>query len=373
MSLLLALPAALALGMTAFNLLAWPRGRADGARTERVSVLVPARNEEDSIEAAVRAALAAIGPEEEVIVADDGSTDATGAILARLAAEDARLRIIHPPPLPAGWVGKPHACHHLARAATGQVLLFVDADVTLAPDALARLADLAARYAAPVVSAFPAQRTRTPAEALLMPLLALTYTAWLPLPLVWASPDPRLLAANGQVLRVQAATYAALGGFEAVRGEVVDDMAFCRRAKVHGRRVVFADGQALASCRMYGSGAELWRGFTKNLYEGLGESPARLAAVMGLYLWAFVLPYAALALSPLWPVLLPGAVLGVGANLLTRGLLAASRGHRLASVLAHPVAVLLLLALAVDSARRTRAGRVEWAGRIYARRAERGL
>ncbi|MCO4748177.1 MAG: glycosyltransferase [Proteobacteria bacterium] len=368
---LLPAPALLALGMTAANLMWWPRGR-PGGNTPKVSLLMPARNEEASIETAVRAALDALPADGELVVGDDASTDRTAEILAEIAAEDARLRVITPPALPEGWVGKPHNCHHLAAAARGDVLVFVDADVTLASDALDRLSDLADRYDAGVVSAFPSQETQTAAEAHLMPLLALTYTAWLPMPLVWWSRDPRFLAANGQVLWIDAEAYRVIGGFEAVGSEVVDDMAICRRAKQLGQRVVFADGKDIASCRMYGSGSELWRGFTKNLYEGLGENPALLVAVMTLYCWAFVLPWIVVALTATTggPWLLAGAI-GVGANVTTRGLLAWSRGHRLSGLVTHPGAVLALLALAVSSARETRAGRVTWAGRVYRRRKDR--
>ncbi|MCO4746774.1 MAG: glycosyltransferase [Proteobacteria bacterium] len=369
----LTLPALGALGMTAFNLAFWPRGRPGVAAEETVSILIPARNEQESIEACVRAALAALPAEGEVIVGDDASTDDTGEILSRIAAEDRRLRVICPPPLPAGWVGKPHNCHHLARAARGDRLVFVDADVTLQPDAISRLFDLAQRYEAGVSTVFPKQVTGTRTEAHLMPLLALTYTAWLPLPLVWASGDPRFLAANGQVLSMRSETYHRIGGFESVKAEVVDDMAFCRRAKELGERVVFADGQDLAHCRMYGSGAELWQGFTKNLYEGLGERPERLFMAIALYAIAFVLPYVLLAVGLLTgggPLLVAGAV-GVGANLLTRTLLAMWGGHHPSTILSHPFAVLGLMALAVDSARRTRSIGVSWAGRTYPRRADR--
>ncbi len=244
----------------------------------------------------------------------------------------------------------------------------------LAPDAVQRLADLRARYDASVVTAFPAQQMQTLAEAHVLPLLALTYTSWLPLPLVWASRDPRFLAANGQVLWVDREAYLALGGFEAVADAIVDDMAFCRRAKEHGRRVVFADGQQIARCRMYGSGAALWVGSTENLYEGLGEHPGRLALALALYGWAFVAPYLALLIGAFTggALLIAGAV-GVAANLALRAGLAGSRGHRPSSVISHPIAVCGLLVLAVDSARRTTSGRLRWAGRTYARRADRGV
>jgi glycosyltransferase involved in cell wall biosynthesis len=372
MTVLIAAPALIALLLTVVNLLTWPRGR-PGRAARRISVLIPARNEEDDIEHAVRCALAALPEDGEVVVADDHSSDQTPQILAALCAENPRLRVIQPPTLPQGWVGKPHACHRLSQAAKGDLLVFVDADVRLAPDGLARISSLKREYRADVVTAYPREITGTFAEHHLMPLLALTYTSWLPLALVWASPNPRMLAANGQVLAVSRSAYTAIGGFAAVRHSVVDDMAFCRLAKTTGRRVLFADGQDLARCRMYSSGGALWNGFTKNLYEGLGERPAVLGLVLGLYAWAFIAPWigAVLGLVGVQALLVPSLV-GVAANVAQRALLATSRGHRWSGLLTHPLAVATLMVLAIDSARRTTRGGVNWAGRTYPRRAARG-
>src|SRR5262249_44305272 len=102
-------------------------------RTPSVSILVPARDEAANIEACVRGLLAQTYPAWELIVLDDGSTDGTGAILARLAADEGRLRVLAGAAVPPGWLGKPHACAQLAAAARGDLLLFTDADVRHAP------------------------------------------------------------------------------------------------------------------------------------------------------------------------------------------------------------------------------------------------
>jgi chlorobactene glucosyltransferase len=364
--------AGLALAMSGLNLLTWPRGTRTATFPGTVSVCIPARNEEATIGACVDAVLAQRHPLLEVVVYDDGSTDATPDLLAERAARDPRLRVVQGQGLPEGWVGKPHACHQLARHARGDLLLFVDADVTLDPDAVGRVASLLAHHEAEVLTAVPGQDTGSLVERLVLPLLHLTYTAWLPLFLVHTTHDPRFLAANGQILAVRRHTYDALGGFEAVRTEVVDDMAFCRRAKRARRRVVFADGSTLARCRMYTSAREVWEGFSKNLYEGLGESPLMLGLVVMLYSLAFIVPYLLLAASPLVPALLLPAAIGVGLNLAVRGALALRFGHPLDGVLLHPVAVAVLLAIAFNSWRWAASGTIRWAGRTYAAKARRG-
>ena len=374
--------AALALALTAVNLLLWPRGRAGrgpvarlrpGGDLVRVSVLIPARNEGRNLDATLTAIAASRIRPDEVLVYNDASTDDTGAILERWAARMPELRIMNGDGLPSGWVGKPHACHRLGCAATGDVLLFVDADTHLDPDGIERVLDIMDSHRAALVTAVPHQRTGSWLEHLVVPLLHVTYTSWLLLPLIWWSRDPRFLAANGQVLAMTRAAWARTGGYESVRLEVVDDMAICRRAKEVGLRVVFADGDRIASCRMYRSSREVVDGFSKNLHEGLGGSAAALVLVILLYALAFVVPWVALAAGLLagaawWPV----AAAGVVMNAAQRGALALRMRHDPRAVLGHPVGVVALLAIAINSWRWSRADRIVWAGRTYAARARRG-
>jgi chlorobactene glucosyltransferase len=361
----------LAATIGAFNLATWPRGREVGATDRRISVLVPARNEERGIGACVDAILAQRHPVFELVVYDDGSTDGTPAILAERRA-DPRLRVERGIPLPEGWVGKPHACHQLSRLARGDLWIFVDADVVLDPDAVGRIVGLLDRWGAGVLTAVPAQETGTWMEKLVLPLLHLTYIAWLPLLTIPLTQDTRFLAANGQILAVSREAHDRLGGFSAVRTEVVDDMAFCRAAKRAGLRVLFADGTRLGRCRMYTSARGVWQGFSKNLYEGLGESPWMLLVVLALYIGAFVLPYALLALAPVWAGLWLPAITGVALNLLLRVAMAVRYRQNWLGVFLHPVAVLVLMGIALNSWRWARRGSIVWAGRTYAPRSARG-
>ena len=357
----------LALGMTLANIATWPRGRARGRmpRSKRVSVLIPARNEEATIERCVRSVLENEHPIEEVIVCDDNSTDATPEILERLREQDSRLRVIRGKSLPEGWVGKPHACHQLAAQARGDVLFYVDADTFLTREGIARVASLFQDLDADVVTAVPRQITGGFIERLILPLLHLTYTSWFPIVLTWKSRDVRFLAANGQVLAIDREVYDALGGFEAVRDEVVDDMAICRMVKQNGGRVVFADGFEIARCRMYSSGREVWEGFSKNIFEGLDGSPLALGVVMALYGGGFILPYIALAMSTRRPDLLPAALTGVGINTALRTLLTRRFDHSPEGILLQPVAAAGLLAIAINSAKWSMQDSITWSGRTY--------
>lgn len=352
MSWWLALLPALPLGITVINLLTW-RAPRPGPVRGRVSALVPARDEEQTIEACLRSLLAE--PVHEVIVYDDGSTDATAAIVAALAARDDRLRLARGGPLPAGWVGKVHACHQLALRAAGDQLLFVDADVQVRPGCAGALAGVEAD----LVTALPLQQVRTPGEAAVVSLLHLTYLSWLPMALVRRTRDPRVLAANGQLLMVSREALWALGGFAAIRDALVDDMALGRAAKRAGLTVDFVPADALATCRMYRSGREAWRGFSKNLYPGLG-APLLALSVAALYLGCFVLPWLVWPLAPL-----PG-LLGVAFNLLQRALIARRFGLPAWTVALHLPSALAFLGILANSWRWTRAGRLQWRGRVYA-------
>ena len=367
----LAIIPAVPLLMTFLNLLTWPRAKAVGKFEGPVSVLIPARNEESNIETCVRSVVSSSVSVEEVIVFDDQSTDRTPGILKALMREIPELRVLAGDGIPAGWVGKPHACHHLAQEASGEVLVFVDADVRLEREGLARIA--AALSDNDLLCAFPRQQTLTLFERLIVPLLSLTYTSWFPLRLVRTSSNPRFVAANGQVMVIRRNAYQRVGGFAAVASEMVDDVALVRRAKQLGLRASFIDGDAIATCRMYRSRREIWQGFSKNLYEGIGESPVALGAIAALYCLAFVLPYIAAVSSWAWgPLeLTRPAIVGVGSNLATRATLALRFRHSVSSVLLHPVAVVVLIAIAFNSYRWSRRGTLVWGGRTYARRAQR--
>ncbi len=355
------------------NLFLWPRGRPGTQLPGTLSVLIPARDEAGRIERTVRAALASTHPVAEVLVYDDGSKDATPEILAEIAAQDRRLTVLVGGGLPDGWIGKAHACHRLAEAASGEYLCFLDADVVLAPRGLEHLADVFDRLDASVVTAVPRQEAGTWFERLVLPLLHLTYVSWLPMPLIWRSKDPRFLAANGQLLALRADAYRRFGGYESVRSEVVDDMAFCRAAKRAGLRVVFADGASMATCRMYCSAREVWEGFSKNLYEGVGARPDALLLALALNVGAFLLPWVLLAAAISDPAWLAPAAVGVIANVSQRGLLAWRHRQPWSSLLLHPLSILALVAIAVNSWRWQASGSICWRGRTYARRAERGV
>jgi len=342
-----------------------------------VSVLVPARDEAAHIEACIRGLLTSDYPAFEVLALDDHSSDGTGAILARLAAADARLRVLPGGPLLPGWLGKANACRQLAEAARGDLLLFTDADVRHAPTLIGHaVATLIARRVG-LLSIFPDQITGTLAERLVVPLMQhFAVYVLLPLPLMTRLRSPAFAAANGQFLLFRRDAYLACGGHAAVRANVLEDVGLARAVKAAGYRIALADGNGLVTCRMYGSAREVWAGFSKNLFAFFNRSWLFLSAALAACLVLWVLPplWALAALLGLFPppagtsmstsvllVALPLAQYALA--VLTRLVLARRFGDRPLDTLLHPLSVALLMAISLNSARLSRRGGVTWKGR----------
>src|SRR5581483_3643856 len=245
-------------------------------RPTAVSVLIPARNEEAAIGPALAAVLAGRGVEFEVLVLDDHSTDRTAAVVADCAAGDDRVRLVTSDPLPDGWCGKQFACHQLAAHARHDVLVFLDADVRLAPDALARLVAALDASGADLVSGIPCQETGTAVEKLVIPLIHVLLLGYLPLAGTRRTRGPAFAAGCGQLFVTRRGAYEAAGGHAAIRASLHDGIMLPRAYRRRGLTTDMIDATDLATCRMYRSGRALWFGLAKNAREGLAHPKALL-------------------------------------------------------------------------------------------------
>ena len=277
--------------MLLINAAAFPRLRPQPAPPGvRVSLLVPARDEAGNLRRHLPGLLAQGAA--EVLVLDDGSRDASAEVARQLGA-----RVLTGEPLPPGWVGKPWACQQLARAASGDVLIFTDADVSWHPGALGAVVAELERSGADLLSVWPRQHNVTPGERLLTPLAELPLLTLFPLPLLHL-PIPAASAANGQVMAFRRAAYWRSGGHALVRGEVLEDVRFAQRLRRAGGTLALALGQACIGVRMYRSYPDSVQGFGKNLLAVHGGSRALLALSFAFAFANYTAPW-------LWPV--PGA------------------------------------------------------------------
>ncbi|MGH9731610.1 MAG: glycosyltransferase [Candidatus Acidiferrales bacterium] len=246
----------------------------------QISAIIPARNEEDNIEACI-AGLVAQPEIGEIIVVNDQSTDRTCEILARLSQTVPRLKILESTSLPAGWIGKNHAVWLGVQYANCEWLLFTDADTVHLPGSVARALEDARVFQAALVSYSPEQITGSLAERVLIPFIYCRLAREFNFARV---NDPSLpeAAANGQFLMIHRDAYEKIGGHRAVAGAVLEDVALARRIKQAGFRLHFASGQGIAQTRMYRSFAALWQGWAKNLYLLLGGTRAGILQELSL-------------------------------------------------------------------------------------------
>jgi hypothetical protein len=263
-----------------------------------VSVLIPARNEEVGIAAAVRSALANTGVELEVVVLDDSSTDRTAEIVRQLAAHDPRVRLETAPPLPPGWCGKQHACYTLSKLAKYEILTFLDADVRLEPQALANMVGFLDSSGAALVSGFPKQETGTFLERLVIPLINWLLLCYLPLHVMRKNLQPGLGAGCGQWFLTTKTAYEQVGGHghPLVKESLHDGIKLPRAYRKCGLMTDVCDATADATCRMYRTASQVWNGFAKNAREGLG-APVLIWVWTLLLTLGHVLPWVILGVA----------------------------------------------------------------------------
>ena len=264
----------------------------------KVSVCIPARNEETNIRRCVEAVLCQDYPNFEVIVLDDRSTDSTPTLLKEIASRDSRLLPICGSDLPEGWAGKPHALYQASAVAKGEWLCFVDADTFLAPNALAAIHAKAIETNADLFTVMTKQILGTFWERTVMPLVMTALSVGFS-PRKVNDPNRRDAVANGQFIFIKRSIYDLIGGHEKIKDQIVEDKALSENVKWNGYRLVVADGMQLVSTRMYTSLETVWEGWTKNIYLGLRDHPSML--LLGAF--GATLALLAALFLPVWPLL----------------------------------------------------------------------
>ncbi len=319
-----------------------------------VAILIPMRNEEFNAASVIESALASRGLSNvELLALNDNSTDSTRDILEGYAW---RIKVLQGDKLPQGWLGKPYACLQLAQNSSQEYLVFLDADVRLSPSAISSAIDLMQSLEWDFISPYPAQHGKTLLMKLIQPLLQWSWLTSVPLRLAESGKWPSMIIANGQFFIVKRSAYFAIAGHEAVKDEVLEDLALARKLTEYGFKGGVAEASKVANCTMYESNSQLISGYTKSLWKAFG-GPLGSLFTIALLILTQVLP-SILLLAGVATAALPFALVAL------THLVAATRSKSpIYNILFHPISALILIYLICESYRRKSLGQLEWRGR----------
>lgn len=278
-----------------------PRNYFDHQAPE-VSICIPARNEADTIERCIRSAVDQQYPNHHVYVLNDRSTDGTAKILDQLSNRfPNKLSVIPGKTKAENWLGKSWACHQLSEEATGDIIVFIDADTWLEPEATAKLVRTMGRDIVDLITIWPKQKLDSFWEKTVIPLVYFALLTLLPSRYVHQDPkwlpsfltkkfSPLFAAACGQFMAFKRTAYQSIGGHRAVKNQVVEDVGLARKIKQAGFKMKMYHGSNTVHCRMYSSALELWKGFRKNFLAGFGNNIYIFVAMGLLHFIVFLLP-----------------------------------------------------------------------------------
>lgn len=358
--------AILLLLVTISNVIFWPRV------TKRysdipfsISVLIPARNEEINLPACFESLGKQGNSILEILVYDDHSTDQTSAVIERYTAIDGRIRRIESKPLPQGWCGKNFACSELGASASGEWILFLDADARLAENSLPRLLSELTGRSLTFLSCWPGIEMLSLPEKILMPMLNTVVFSLFPsvlsmLPRDELRSNPNLGLAHGACLLFHRESYISFGGHKVVKGELFEDTRLAQLWRQSGRNGLCLDGQEVVKLRMYSSFYEVWYGFQKNFYPAFKSEISYWLFLM-LHIFVFFYPFVALSIYRSWLT-----VITIFSIITIRTLLKIRFNHSWLSVLLHPFSEFILILIGITSWAKCRIGNgVVWKGRHY--------
>lgn len=325
----------------------------------KVSILIPARNEEQTLPILLPSLLAQDYPNLEIIVLNDHSTDSTQAVLETHASSV--LRIIQGQELKTGWRGKPNACQQLAQAATGEILAFTDADTIWNPKTTQNIVQAMQQTQADALSVWSEQILSTTLGKIVQPFMAWSLVGLLPMRLAEDSRYPEIVSANGQLFVYKKEVYFKFGGFERVKDSILEDIEAAKLLKKEGYHYVFMNGVGSISCKMYNSSKEALDGFAKSNFAAIGYSPFGYIATSLLFIWLHWMPLVWLQIAPN-PVL---PMLTIALMLLCRARSDIECKYPVALSLLAPVSVLAWVYITGVSWYRYAVGKVTWKGRSY--------
>jgi len=343
--------------VTLFNFISNPKLTHSARQyNQLVSILIPARNEAENIEALLQSVKNQDYDNFELIVLDDHSDDATLEICELFAALDPRFKTMRGLDLPKGWLGKNFACNQLAAAATGKYFLFLDADEIVSNGLINNAVHRMRMNRLNLLSLFTNQIMLSIGERLVVPLMHFLLLNLLPLRLVRLSKNPAFAAASGQFMLFEAQSYKEHQWHDLVKGKVVEDIEIMKLVKAYKLRGEALLANGYIHCRMYRNLRQALEGFSKNLLAGFNNSISSLCIYMFL---VFFGPFAIAYYLDLQLL-----VFAVGLIILSRIMVSLSSGQNpWLNIILHPLQMLMLLILSVLSMQKHFTKTVTWKGR----------
>jgi glycosyltransferase involved in cell wall biosynthesis len=324
--------------------------------TELVSILIPMRNEERNASKVIEAIGAQVGLQKsEFLVLNDHSQDLTQSILQNYNS----VNSLTGQDLPDGWLGKNYACHQLVAHSKGEYLVFLDADVRIAPRAISASITSMKYWGWDFVSPYPRQIAFTFIERLIQPLLQWSWLSSVFLRLAEKLRFKSMVIANGQFFVVKRSAYIASGGHKAIKSEILDDLELARLLVSSGFKGGVADGSSVAECRMYNNGKELFGGYSKSLWRAFGGIPGTIFALTFLFLTG-TLPFVIALTGNRW------AWVGYTFIVMSRLIAALKTRSTISTAFLHPLSILLFIFLNLNSWTKKARGTLTWRDRSVA-------
>jgi chlorobactene glucosyltransferase len=334
-----------------------------------ISVLIPARNEEENISKCILSLTKQDYKNIEILVLDDNSTDNTRKIVKKLSKKDSRIKLYNGKKLKKGWMGKNYACHQLAGYARGDYLLFTDADTIHFPDSISSALACLLKYKLGALSVFAKQIMVTIHERMIVPFGSYMILCFLPLFLVKKSKNPLFCAAIGQFMLFKKEVYEKIGGHKSVKSEVLEDIKISKRVKKCGYKFMIFDGRKNLYCRMYRNFTEVVRGYSKVLFAAFDYKIYMILIVMILFSAVFLFPFIMLLMGIMfeWPtIIMRLIILQITIILMTRIVFSIRFKCKTVDIFLFPFSVIYLILIAVNSICSALIGEgVYWKGRIY--------
>ncbi len=335
-----------------------------------VSILIPARNEADNIKRCLRSLLKQDYPNTEILVLDDNSNDNTSQVVKKLAEKDNRVKLIIGKPLKSGWLGKCYACYQLSKHAKGKYLVFTDADTLHFPSSVSCAIGCLASNNLDALSVIPGQIMVTFSERMVVTWVHFGILSLLPLILVKRSKNPLFCTANGQFILFKREVYKKIGGHQSVKAKILEDIHISKQVKRYGYSFMIFDGSKNIYCRMHRSFRELIRGFSKFMFAAFDFKIFTMAAVILLISALFLFPFILLPLGFLvfdWSrMIIDLIIVQIFIIFIMRITLAIRLKSRILDVFLHPLSVVYIILICIDSVLQTKFGKgIYWKGRRY--------